>query len=472
MKRYILILTFITLSAVSCNLLDMNNDPNNPTKSSVNLVLPAGEASAAYIFGGQFQVLGGIWAQHWTSQHGGPQYIGIDAYSVTVDAFDRPWDELYSGSLNDLEWVKNTAKDAGNWNYYLMATVMQCYTYQMLDDLYDQIPFTEALQKTNPHYDAGTVVYDGLIARLNEALSHDLSTSVGTIPGTDDCIFQGNMNNWIKFANTLKLKIYLRQVYARPDVASAGIQSLAGASFLDVDAAYSLYGTSANQRNPFYETEVFRFGSINVGASTTVISGFATGDARMGDARHNPNLLFKTPVDLGPQVGMQEGYGPVLTSTPTAISIENVTAQAPVYFMTAAESYFLQAEAALRGYSTGNASALYNQGIAAAYTRLGLAATNIPTDYAYPASADMETNLKAIITQKWLSMTNIEGLEAFIEFNRTHYPDFLAVSETSVLPAGQFPKRLYFPQAEVQTNPLTPAQPAGITTKVWWDKKN
>lgn len=463
MKRYLIILMFLSIFAVGCDM-DINYDPNNPSSSTVDLVLPAGQASLAYIYGGQFQVLGGFWSQHWTSQHGGPQYISIDAYSISVDYFDRPWNELYAGGMNDLEWVRTEAKNQENWNYYFIATVLQCYSYQMLADLYDQIPFSEALQKVNPHFDSGQTVYDGLIQRIDEALAYDLSQSKGSVPGKDDLLFAGNMDSWVRFANTLKLKIYLRQVYARPEVTQAGIQQMAaqGAIFLTSDAAFTNYSTSPNQGNPFCETEFFRFGGINVGASKTVI------DTLLGNDDARIDALFYLPSGSTTHAGMLQGYGPNLQSTPLEISIEKISSVSPVYFITAAESYFLQAEAAARGYLGGDAASLYNSGIAASFSRLGVTAT---TAYAYPASSDFEVNLEAIIFQKWLSMTNIQGLEAFFEYNRTHYPTILIPSVSSVLPSSQMPKRLWFPQAEVQTNPNTPTQPAGITTKVWWDKK-
>ena len=111
-----------------------------------------------------------------------------------------------------------------------MTTVIQSYTFQILADLYDQIPFSEALKGDEgiitPVYEHGQNVYDSLIARIDFALSSDYENDDLEKVGAEDILFEGKIDKWIEFANTLKLKIYLRQLYTRPDVARQGIESL------------------------------------------------------------------------------------------------------------------------------------------------------------------------------------------------------------------------------------------------------
>ncbi len=218
MKKFnIWLIGLLLLVSASCNdFLDTNTSPNEPSTAPVELVFPAATGSAAYVIGGWYQILGGMWAQHWTQSTGASQYRNIDSYDLQNDAFDdRQYGELYSGAINDLEYIRITAKKDKNWSYYLMATIIQSYTYQVLVDLYDKVPFTDALKGTEenltPTFDDGQLIYDSLIARIDYALSQDLAALTSEVPENDDVIFQGDLDKWVQFANTLKLKIYLRQ---------------------------------------------------------------------------------------------------------------------------------------------------------------------------------------------------------------------------------------------------------------------
>ncbi|HSI90147.1 MAG TPA: SusD/RagB family nutrient-binding outer membrane lipoprotein, partial [Adhaeribacter sp.] len=178
MKRKILNigLAVSLLFASSCgkDFLDVNTDPNNPASAPANLVFPAAVISTASVVGGDYAILGGIWSQFWTQSHGSNQYKSIDAFSIRPVDFQNRWLELYAGALNDYKYVKEQADATGNANLKLMAVVMEAYTFQVLTDIYDEIPFDEALQggaNLQPRYQPGQEVYDGLIVRLNEAIA-------------------------------------------------------------------------------------------------------------------------------------------------------------------------------------------------------------------------------------------------------------------------------------------------------------
>lgn len=155
----------------------------------------------------------------------------------------------------------------------------------------------------------------------------------------------------------------------------------------------------------------------------------------------------------------------------------------PVYFITAAESYFLQAEAAVRYGNAANASALYSAGLSASFSQDG-GGGSIPAAYAFPVSGTTEQKIEAIITQKWLSLPSSgHTLEGFFDQERTGYPKLSSVYSTndayvpgqwvispySVLPVGKYPKRLVFPDSERSRNNKTPAE-VPVTTPVWWGK--
>jgi hypothetical protein len=482
MKRYIFLISILVLG-ISCNknFLDINESPNDPSSSTSKLVLPSGIASSAYVMGGWYQLLGGMWAQHWAQSTGASQWTDWEDYALRSDHYDvYQFGALYTGVLSDMEYIRKETKKVKDWTYYLVATCVQSYTYQVLADLYDKIPFTEAIRGTEnfaPTWNDGSLVYDSLITRLDFAINQDftirsgLNTSATSSEiGIEDLIFQGNIDTWIQFANTLKLKIYLRQVYARQDIARAGIEALlAENNFLLQDAKMTAFASEENKRNPIYETGVDRL-SGNIAAGATLLD--------MLKAADDPRLtrIFVPSAQGGLMVGLKNGHyknDAAIYPNIQSLSTPNLGPVDPVYFFSEAECCFLLSEANLWYGNDVEAESYYIMGIQASMARFG--ATDNPSLYGaggvyeYP-SAGFENKQKAIITQKWIASANSESLEAFFDQNRTGYPDFLIISPTNVT-GGKFPKRLIYPDSERKSNPNTPAQ-VPIFTKVWWDTKN
>ena len=488
----------ILLLSSSCeNWLDINKDPNNPSEANEELTLSAGISSVAYVYGGKYQVLGALWSQHWTQSLGASQYTGLDSYDINSSTYNGQFNALYSGALENFEYIRKLAVQNQHWRYYFIATVMQCYTYQLLADLYDQIPFSEAMKGDEgivaPHYENGQDIYDSLIARIDFALGKDLDAENAEIIGSEDLLFTGNMTRWIEFANTLKLKIYLRQVYARPQVTENGIRTMYAdpeIRFLLTDAAMTQFSDESGRRNPLYETEMVIFaGNPNLILSNTLLSFMNDkGDLERLDA------LFNYPEEGTAHKGLDQGdYNdpdePAGTNS-TTYSKPAMTPLDPVFLMSATESMLLQCEAIVRfnvkSYSA--AKKLYQDAVDQAYYRLGLSdgeAFYAPGDpYEFPPEASLvEEYIKSIITQKWISLAGIQSLETFMEHNRTHYPPESKVSASddnykpgeftvsvNNVTSGRFPKRLLFPETEYSGNPNTP-QRKDVTEKIWWDKK-
>lgn len=475
--------------ASSCtqDFLDVNQDPNNATNVDPQLVLPAAMTSTASAVGGEYALLGGIWSQYYTQNNGSNQYKAIDAFNLRPLDYNARWTEVYAGALNDYKYVINSAQASGNWNLNLIATAMQAYTYQVMADLYDQIPFDDALKGDegtfNPTYQNGQQVYDGLIAKLDEALAKPVGGS--TTLGNSDVIFQGNMTQWVRFANTLKLKIYLRQTEARKSVAEAGVRALyaSGGNFLATSAAEAIWQDQTGKRNPLFEQD--QSAAINTNqnlkASLTFLS-FLT-------ANNDPRLdKIYIPGSAG-QRGLEQGNfnAPSTSIVPTTISRALILPTEPVFLISEAESYFLQAEAVVRGWGTGDAKVLYDKGIDASFRQLGLtsaqATTLINGAYAFPASGTEADKLTKIFTQKWAALAGSkQGLEAYFEHNRTDVPAISPVRSSAAtyvpgqftypiegVTSGKFAKRLLFVESERTRNTNTPPQ-QDITVKVWWDQ--
>jgi len=499
MKKNIIIL-FSTILIVSCTKqwLNVNTDPNSPANVTINLVLPAAELSVASVINTDYNIAGGIWVQYWTQSTGSSQYANYDNYNITSSTLDFDFQQLYTYGLNDLEWIKKTALQQQDSRDYLIATAVQCYGFQMLADLYDQIPFSQAFkgaQNIHPHYESGKNIYDSLIVRLNYAVSmlnnamkNPATATLYSIAEPADLIFSGNVQSWLQFVNTLKLKIYLREIYANPLLDSINNLLNQPVGFLTSDAAITFFTNNPSRDNPLYELDIRNSSYTgNIKASNTIISWLKPSVSPPLSTDTRVSYLFNTNTN-GQIEGMPQGSytDPTWLINPSNISGPNIQATDPAYLFCQAEAYFLKAEAELR-LGVGSQATDYDNGIAASFSRLGIS-TSIASNfyktggrYAFPTTG-FSDDLKAIIVQKWAALANINGMEAYLEFLRTTYPSRnnsvygypdLVNPANSVLPPGQYPKRLLFPLSEIQTNPNTPSVVSNpITKPVWWNVNN
>lgn len=479
MKRiYKLIPVLVALMAFSTSCedyLDVNTDPNNPSDATLDLVFPAGVSSVAFTLGGQWQILGSLWSQHWTQSTGANQYATIDDYNITESYYDRQYIEMYTGALNDLNFVSTRAEEEENWNYFLMAEVMKAYTFQVMVDLYDMVPYFEALAGSDditPAFDDGQTIYDDLIVRLDNALAKDLNAITSTRPGEDDMIFGGEMDKWVRFANTLKLKIFMRQTEARPSVAQAGIAALysSGAEFLDVDAEMDDYIDVEDFRNPYYAVQVSSAGNgrgnVDVAASNTLLQTLLDADDPRVD------VIFDTPSAGGGHVGLAQGdYNNTSFTNHNNLSQPAIGPTHPVMFMSAAESNFLQAEAVERFGVAGDAQELYEQGIEANFAKHGVSGASD----LYAAGEVYEYNgLESIIFQKWIACANYNSLESHFERLRTGYPDIFTVTPGNIT-GGVFPRRLPYTSTEIANNTENLNAIGGqksVIQRTWWNSSN
>jgi hypothetical protein len=454
-----LLASVLLLSSCSESFFDVNVDPNNPADVTPALALPSGLSGSAYVLGGYYLALGGFWSQHYAQAPAASQWADWETYNLTEDDLNRQFTLLYAGALNDYEYVRKITAPEGNWKYYTIATLMQAYTYEVLADLYDKVPFTEALKGSanlQPKYDNGSVVYDSLIVRINNAIAKDFTSSSVKTPGAEDMIFAGDINKWIQFANTLKLKLYLRYVNVDANKYKTQIVALLNANnFLAEDAKFAAFKAEQTGYNPFYNTFVDRL-TGNINANKTLMT-YLTDNS---DPRRTK--IFTASVTGANYNSVSTGESKNLSgktikdyATPTVANV------APVYFFSKEEVLFLKAEAQARYGTAADAQATFNAAVAASQTSLGVAAVDLKV---YPYNG-----LESILVQKWIAAANKNSIESFFDYNRTGYPNFLSESLVTTLQPGQRPKRLFFPDAERKTNANTPAKVA-LTEKVWWGK--
>ncbi|HMI02520.1 MAG TPA: SusD/RagB family nutrient-binding outer membrane lipoprotein [Pedobacter sp.] len=473
----------VTVGSVGCKkITNINESPNNPAleKATPQVLFPSAVLSTAGRVGGELAIIGNIWSQFYAQNNVSSQYRDIDSYNLQRQDRNGSYNELFAGALSDYQLTITQAKAQGLNNYLLFATLMKAYTYQVLVDLYDKVPYTEALQgesNKQPKFDDGYAIYTSLLAEIDAALAASASADdLITEEKKIDFVFNGEIAKWRLFANTLKLKMYLRMVNAKPAEAEAGIKKLYadGAEFLTEDAGIiDIYTDAPDLGNPMYEYNIRRLNTTtNLKASKTFVTWLADNN----DGRKLAYFNTATPV------GIEQGD---FNSTATT-AFTNAYQQStdPVLFFSAAESYFMQAEARLRYFNGAGAEDLFDTGVEAAFAQYDLAAPAKTGVYKYPTAGNLQDKLKAIIIQKWASLPGSHALEAFFEQERTGYPETTTKYTTDPgyiggqwvyskggVTGGRLPKRLVYPDSERSKNPNTPAE-VPITTPVWWGLPN
>lgn len=502
MKKIAIILQILLVSTLitSCSedYLDVNTDPNNPTEVSPDLVLPVAlvySANLLFDSGGETgrsrkaNTLGNLIMYNWSQSDGYSWYTTEFQYLVTNTFYDAIWEYSYQNVLQQYEVLQRYGDNAGN--YKAISKIMQAFHFQMLVDAYGDIPYSEALQRSEiptPAFDDAEAVYDSLIVDLTAAIDTINATAENPdalVPGQDDILFGGDMERWKKLANTIKLRILIRQsgmadkqAYIQEQFAVIANE---GSGFLTEDAIINPgFTNQVDKRSPFWESFGPNVSGDNISnylATTTtpyVINLLqSTNDPRIDRLFEEPETghlgvvqgLLEYPIDGSLEPDHVSNFGPGLLKSPEMGSV----------LMLAAESYFLQAEAALDGYIAGDAQALYEMGITASFDYLGVeeAETEAAAYYSQPIEnvgwEASPNKLEAIITQKWLALNSINGFESWIEFNRTGFPDGLPLPLTTSHDSR--PVRLLYPASAISANgENVPPQDNSIafTDKIFW----
>lgn len=491
------------LSLTSCeSYLDINDNPNYPTITNISTLLPSACASTIAQLGYNGVLIGTMWLQFTTQGNTTNQYNTLCNYSLTTSSYTAFWTNAYANTLPDLKDVITSAEEQGAWDYWVIAKVLTAYNFHILTDLYEDIPFTEALDINNnpqPHYDdSQTVVYPGILNMLDEALSRIADAKATNSVGleTYDMFLGGDMDKWEKFAKNLKLKVMMRDFEGNKDAISS---LLAEGDFLEDDCAFTSFEDVTDKGNPLYEYNIRQLNTReNIRACHTLLEYLlANNDPRVENLYEVTTASQSNP-DMPAYEGIACGSRPA--TSVIALTQSSRYKQAyddPVYLMNKAEIFFLEAEAYARLGNTAQAEAKYNSGVEAAFDRwdttAGLGASFIAPGGAYAFDSSSEAAmLKCILTQKWVSYAHANCLDGVFDRNRTGIPAIsrattVRVSEapgeheltlgyelgtlvapgTTVLQPTEYPRRLLVPTSSSQYNPNAP-ETKSLQEPMWW----
>lgn len=494
------------LSLTSCeSYLDINDNPNYMTTVDMSALLPSACTSTIAQLGYNGVLMGHMWLQFTTQGNTTNQYNTLCNYSLTTSSYTGFWSNAYTNTLPDLQEIISKAEENGAWDYWVIAKVLTAYNYHILADLYEDIPFIEAMDSENfpqPHYDDGqTIVYPGILSILDEALAKASDAEATQSPNlsTYDMFLEGNMDSWRRFAKNLKLKIMMRDFEANADAIS---RLLAENDFLENDVAFTDFEDATDKGNPLYEYNIRQLNTkVNIRACHTFVEYLlANNDPRITD-------IFEPTADWAgdaskPYSELYEGL-PCGTKPNTSIitlSGSSAFKQAfddPVYLMNKAEIYFLEAEAFARLGNTAKAKAKYDEGVQAAFDRweatAGMGASFVAPGGAYEFNdSSEESMLKCIMTQKWVSYAKANALDGVFDRNRTGIPAIsdaptvrlsdapgertltpgyelgtLVAPGSSVLQPREYPRRLMVPTVSSDYNENAPVTKS-LQEPMWW----
>ncbi|NWJ49395.1 MAG: SusD/RagB family nutrient-binding outer membrane lipoprotein [Bacteroidetes bacterium] len=512
MKKYFLFIAAILILGSSCkkDFLSVNeSNPNIAASVPGNLILPAALSATVNIMDNpknwDFVYL---WYGIWSISGGYTINSDLSQYNIRNSSYQGNWDNLYlaAKSFDDIEKASTTTQAS----YSLaIAKIMKAYIFQNLVDLYGDVPYTEAFKGSanlKPKYDKQQTIYEDLITQIDAGLAaiKAAPSDVYVPKATEDIMYSGDMTKWVKLANTLKLRILLHQSgmagrdsYIKAHITTAGGFIGAGEG-ANVNPGYLL---NAGQMNPTYAVFYTAAGAnvdggFNYYKAHEDIVDYMWNNANYGDLRIFALFQPYSGVSFkGNYFGVGSQLSPTASSSIGTGNIQTYNQSAPI--LTDVESLFLQAEAAQRGYigTTADAKTYYDAALLASYTYFGLTTTNKwskatggsgTTDYNtfikdnagdgnfdFSAATD---KLKLIITQKWVSLSGMAGVEIWTDYRRTGFPTGLHWSTTNGVKNTTPPIRLLYPQNEISRNgdnvPAIGRNAADLfSAKIFWQNR-
>jgi hypothetical protein len=396
--------------------------------------------------------------------------------------------QLYQNltNLNNLE--KLGASTPANAKFQAIAKILKAYDWQQLVDVYNNVPYSQSFQDgvLFPKYDKGQDIYNDLVKQLDAAIDIINKNAGATDPGASDIVFGGDMTKWAKFANTIKLRLAIRQSNLGTNAAQADLAATAGIGYMDgtfqaaANPGFANSDSNNGQQSSFWRAYGFDQNGNPVGNNQYYRAGaYAVGLlTNFSDPRVSK---YYDPTPAGPVKGNIFG-------DPNAIANADISAigagllkdaSQDAILMSSAEALFLQAEAVVRGWIPGNAQALYEAGITAAFKAVGLADTDATTYYTtggqnvnWAASSGSTANqIEAIVTQKYLSLNGYNNFEGWSEFKRTGYPVGVPRSVDPKAIGTGIPNRIYYPTSEYQQNAASVGAEGTIdpfSSKIFW----
>lgn len=471
-KIFIYLLSLMVLTSCVDNLDDFNVDEKR-----------ASQVPAATLFTGALKSLTDVmttpnvntnnyrfYVQHWTST----QYLDEPRYNMTSRTIPQAmFQTLYRDVLADLNDAKRLIQENEailaevRSNQLAQAEIIEVYTWSILLNTFGNVPYSQALDPdvSLPAYDDAATVYNDILDRLDAALQLIEPTANGF--GDADVIYDSDMAMWVKFGNSLKLKLAMVIADVDPDQAKTLVEAAAPNVFTsNADNAAFPYLPNPPNNNPVSDAlnPIRTAREDYVPANTLVDAMNALEDPRRASYFTQIGGVYK-----GGRYGFTNSYAEL-----SHVHGDIIALDFEALLLDYVEVEFLLTEAVERGFNVGGtAAAHYNAAVTASFDYWGVtgAAAYLAKPQVNYATASGDWKQK-IGTQKWIALYN-RGFDAWLEWRRLDAPNLLppAVEGLDLT----VPTRLIYPVNEQTLNGANRnAAAAAIggdesSTKLWWD---
>lgn len=429
-------------SATACEFEDTNINPAAfaPEDVPLRALMPTALTQVGYNVGGLGGRMPGIIMQH---------FIGIDAQQIPYTSYvigegdlNNLWAfGLYTGSIRLSSDISTNAEAFPHYNG--ISKIIMAQSLGLTTSFWGDIPYSEAMQGQGnfvPAFDTQEQIYASIQTLLDEAIVLLQQEAADGDVGSDDIVFDGDADSWIKVARALKARYYMHLTRRNSDAATQALAALnAGALESNDDNANVPFGSGPEQANPYAQ-----FGAQRPNTMAVDERFFETLDSK-GDPRVDIYMDFSG-----------DSYQFFTTQTGGLFWSSN---DSPVPIISFAEVKFLEAEAKLRTGDTAGAEEALFDAIVASFIQLGVPATDAAFDYldAYGSfnGSTTEENLEQIINEKYMALFAQGEAEVWVDYRRTGYPALTPAVDGDaggLNPGGEIPRRFIYPRDERITN--------------------
>jgi len=474
MKRIYLVLIVLIGISVSCtkNYEDFNTDKKHPVEVPGDFIFANAQKALADQMASTNVNLN-IWklvAQYWTET----TYTDESNYDIVTRTIpDNTYRIYYRDILADFKEAREVIAGeeavgaeaiAEKANKLQIITLLECFAWQELVDIFGNIPYSAALDIENisPVYDDAATIYNDLIDKVTTA-TNALDPGYGSF-GSNDLYLGGDVGMWKKFGNSLLIKLGINLADVNGAKAKATIESAFAGAYGFGEICQISYPGGANS-NPLY-VDLVQSGRDDFVPANTIVDIMNT----LNDPRRDDYFTTFGGGYLGGIYGESNPYG---AYSHIADPIQQATY--PMVMMDYTEVAFYLAEAAARGYSVGgDAQTWFNNGVKSSILGWNGSETDY-NDYIAQASVAYDgANWKQSIgTQAWLAFY-VRGFHGWTSWRRLDAPT-LNLPPAPETDDGQVPKRFTYPVNEQTLNAANYDQAVSdiggdlMSTKVFWD---
>ncbi|HNW56166.1 MAG TPA: SusD/RagB family nutrient-binding outer membrane lipoprotein [Bacteroidales bacterium] len=499
---FLFISTAVLLQSCDKGFEDLNTNPDASGKINPEYVFSKAQIDAA-----RNQAYGTPGTMQYTTTFNevagfGSKYIFLQGNAPYV-----VFNNGYVREINEMGEVIRAIKDDPELiNELSAARIWRAYCFHLITDQYGDIPYSEAgagytkgIYK--PKYDAQEDIYADMLKELEEAaLSFDPSKKTF---GNSDLLYGGNIDSWKKLSYSLMLRLGMRLTKVDANLAESWVKKAIAGGVITEDADIAAITSYSNgqdiNKNPIANSwlseDYIRANGRDNQEGGKYQKNFidylkANKDPRLGVisvvwVENGTGYKADTAFDL--QKGMPSNFinkpadfGDYSEPNPNTM----LKYEAPMLLVTNAETNLLLAEAAIRGWYTGNASDLFEKGTGAGLRQWSLYGSAGVIDqtkidqyiaaHPFNESGSFEEKMDQIHTQLWVALFP-NSMEAFSNWRRTGYPQLVPNVVPGNVTGGQIFRRMIYPPSEVNLNKeqldivIARQGPNTFLTRIWWD---